>query len=148
MLRDLARPLFALLVLLATAPLLAGDRVQETDTHRIHYNVIQTSFLPEEVARTYGITRSDRRVLLNIAVHRKEADADAQPQAVEAEIKANAVNINGQLKRFDMEAIHEDEAIYYIGTARINEGETLDFDLEVRPADAEEWTQIGFRRQY
>lgn len=142
------RSLVALLILLAGGAVLADERVRETDTHRVHYNAIQTSFLPEEVARTYGITRSERRILLNVAVHRKEETPEGQPRAVEAEIDASAVNINGQLKRFNMAPIHEDEAIYYIGTTRISEGETLDFDLRVRPADADEPIRIEFRRQY
>ncbi len=136
-----------LIVLLVVAPgISAGDRAKETDKHVIYYNAIQTSTLPEEVARAYNITRSDNRVLLNIAVHRRNGDNGPVP--VEADIEAEAVNLNAQMKRFRMEKISEDEAIYYIGTTRISSGETLDFSIRVQPRDSDEHAEIHFRRQY
>lgn len=135
-----------LLLGLTWVPVAAQDEnVLETEDHLIYYNVLPTSALPEAMAQAYGITRSDTRILLNITVQERDGD-DRNPVA--ARINAQAVNLNGQLRRFRMREITEEEAIYYIGDISVNEGETLDFELEVAPEGKRNPETIEFRRKF
>jgi len=133
-------------LLLFSAPL-AGEieQARETDRHIIYYNVLPTSALPEAMARAYGITRSETRVLLNITVQERGESGNTP---VSARINARAVNLTGQLKRFRMREITEDEAIYYIGDVGISSGENLNFTLEVTPEGERRPEVIEFRREF
>ncbi|MEA5445902.1 DUF4426 domain-containing protein [Gammaproteobacteria bacterium AB-CW1] len=149
--RTLILTLTAVLAMHAWQPATAEvEQSREVNGHIIYFNVLPTSALPEAMARTYGITRSDRRVLLNVAVHRTDEDT---PRPVEADIDAQAVNLSAQLRRFRMQEIRESgdemgEAIYYIGDIRISEGETLNFTVTVAPRDSEISETIEFQRTF
>ena len=143
--RKLLSLITVLCCLMAGTTWASVEQSRETDSHSIYYNVLPTSALPEAMARAYGITRSDTRVLLNIAVHRKDPDG-AVP--VEAEIEAQAVNLPGQLKRFRMRRLSEDDAIYYIGEIGISRGENLNFELRITPEGEDEAEVIRFRRTF
>jgi len=136
---------FLILPLLGAIAHAEVEQSREIDNHVIYYNVLPTSALPEAMARAYGFTRSETRIMLNIAVQR----SDEEPhRPVEARIDAKAVNLTGQLKRFRMREIKEEEAIYYIGDIRINEGETLDFELSITPEGERRAEVIRFRRAF
>lgn len=144
------RTTIALLVVLLSSLFFTDVRAQtespiETDNHVIYYNVFPTSTLPEAMARAYGITRSDSRIMLNITVQRR-VDDGVEPAT--ARIQAQAVNLNGQLRRFQMREITEEAAIYYIGTISVGDNETLDFEIEVAPEGEREFETISFRRGF
>lgn len=144
------RTIIALLVVLFSSLAFSDARAQtespiETENHVIYYNVFPTSTLPEAMARAYGITRSDTRIMLNITVQQR-GEEGVQPAT--ARIRAQAVNLNGQLRRFQMREITEEAAIYYIGTIGVSENETLDFEIEVAPEGEREFETIGFRRSF
>jgi hypothetical protein len=123
-----------------------ADQFKDTGEYVIYFNAVQTSLLPPAVARAYGITRSDARVMLNVTVHRKMDEGPDKP--VRSEISAQAVNLSGQLKRFSMKELIDEEAIYYIGEVSVGDGETLDFDIRVTPEGEKEAHRVQFRRQY
>lgn len=144
------RTVTALLVVLLSSLPFAEVQAQtespiETENHVIYYNIFPTSTLPEAMARAYGITRSDTRIMLNVTVQRQTEDG-VEPAT--ARIRAQAVNLNGQLRRFPMREITEETAIYYIGAIGVSENETLDFEIEVAPEDEREFETISFRRSF
>ncbi|MDQ2070624.1 DUF4426 domain-containing protein [Natronospira bacteriovora] len=133
----------ALMFYAATA--LSVEQQRETENHIIYFNVLPTSALPEAMARAYGITRSETRVLLNVTVHRTSED---NPGPVRARIEAQAVNLTGQLKRFRLRELSEDDAIYYIGDIGISSGENLNFEIRVTPEGSDAEEVIQFRRAF
>lgn len=144
------RIIIPMLVLLLSSLPVSDARAQnespiETENHVIYYNVFPTSSLPEAMARAYDIPRSDTRIMLNITVQER-GDDGVEPAT--ARIDARAVNLNGQLRRFQMREITEDSAIYYIGTIGISNNETLDFEIEVAPEGEREFETISFRRSF
>jgi hypothetical protein len=140
-------PLFVILLSTLFSPIAQGQSESplETENHVIYYNVFPTSALPEAMARAYGITRSDTRIMLNITVQRR-LEEGTEPAT--ARIRAQAVNLNSQLRRFQMREITEDDAIYYIGEIGISDNETLDFEIEVAPEGEREFETISFRRSF
>lgn len=118
------------------SPARPAQEVSETfhdfGNYEIHFNALRTDALTADIARSYGIQRSTNRVMLNVAVLRKEAD-QAPRKPVEANVQVDAYNLNGQLKNLEMRRVAEGEAIYYIGEVSISGVEILVFDISVTP---------------
>jgi len=53
--------------------------------------------------------------------------------AVTAQIEATSRNLQGQIREIAMREVREGQAIYYLGEFPVEHGETLRFDLKVRP---------------
>ena len=135
-----------LAILLATTPAF-GQQAEEFGDFTVHYNTLNTSQLTPTVAQAYGIQRSSSRALLNITVLRKSEGK--LPQAVEAQVVANARNLTGQRKDIEMRKITEaSEAIYYIGEFRVNNMETFDFTVAVTPTGESRPLELKFRQQF
>jgi len=117
----------------------AGDYV-------VHFNALATEMLPAEVARAYGIVRSDSRAMLNVSVIRKQKDSIGKPVA--AAVTVNASNLTGQLKNVTVRQIEEGDAIYYIGEIPVANQETLIFDIKVTPEGETRPVSVKFRQQF
>jgi hypothetical protein len=139
--------LLSLLVLLLTACSAAyAQQSQDFGTFVVHYNTLPTEMLTPEIARSYGITRSKSRALLNISVMRKAEDG--QDKAVTAEVSALATNLTGQLNRVPMREVREESAIYYLGELRVSHEETFNFEVSVKPEGESEVRNLRFRQQF
>jgi hypothetical protein len=142
------RTLFiATAILLLTLPVsAAAERSQDFGEFVVHFNAISTRFLAPEVANQYGIRRSPREGLLNIAVLRKIMGSGVEP--VVSRVEGSATNLAGQRSALSMRELREGTAIYYIDTFRVNNEETLKFDLTVTPKDSDETYNVRFRQQF
>jgi hypothetical protein len=111
----------------------------------IHYNTVTTDNLQPQIAKLYGITRSNNRALLTVLVLKKAADMTKK--SVKAQIQVNAVNLSNQMKLLSMREITEDGAIYYIGEFPISNEETLNFDITMT-IDGDVSHSVAFRKQF
>ena len=91
----------------------------------VNYNALSAALIPAEVAAQYGITRSGRTGIVNIAVSK-----GGKP--VIANIFGHGKNLTGQLKELAFKEIKEENAVYYIATFTFRDGEKLHFDLQVQ----------------
>lgn len=107
-----------------------AQQAEEFGDYTIHYNTINTNLLTPETASAYDIQRSGTRALLNIAVLRGDDQGDAP---VTARVSATAINLAGQRREIAMREIRDQDAIYYIGTFRFRQEETLNFRISVTP---------------
>lgn len=112
----------------------------------VHYAALPTLDLRPEIARSYSITRSAARGLLNVAV--RQAQADGSSRALRATIEGAATNLAGQRQALRLREVVEGEAIYYLAEPRIAAGETLDFSLSVLPEGAATPIQLRFRQEF
>ena len=115
-----------------------AQQAEDIGDYRVHYSAMNTNMLPPDVARAYGIQRSANRAMINLTVVRKSESDDEMDLPVRADIEASAVNLTGQLRAIDLEQIEDDGAVYYIGTFRITNEETLTFNIEVRPEGSQQ----------
>lgn len=137
---------FALLLVPATAP---AQQAEDIGQHLVHYNALNTNALPPEVASAYGIQRSGSRAMLNIAVLRKSDSADSMNTPTHAKVSARAVNLTGQPRDIELREIEDDDAVYYIGTFRIHNEETLTFTISVQPEGSKQPPQqFSFQQQF
>ncbi len=115
--------------------------------HVLHFNAIPTDTLTPEIARSYGITRSANRILLNISILKETEGTLNVP--VTGKVSASAVNLNGQAKNLSLREIREGDAIYYIGDVSISGEEALVFSIEAQPTDATGAPlRVRFQRQF
>ncbi|KPV41456.1 hypothetical protein AN478_02485 [Thiohalorhabdus denitrificans] len=127
--------LLGLCLLLAVAPAsvsaqkLFGDYV-------IHHGTMLTSNLTPQVAREYGITRSDHRGLVTVAVRKTGNGGEEKP--VRAKVWAVAVNLSSQRRDLEMREVDEGEAIYYLSDFRINPPEKVRLEVHVQPEGSDE----------
>ena len=123
------------------------ETFRDFGSYEVHYNAVRTDALTPEVARAYGIQRSANRVMLNVTVLHKEAGTPRKP--VEADVKVDACNLNGQLKNIEMRRVSEGEAIYYIGEVSISGTEILVFDITVTPRRRRKRRcRVKFKREF
>ncbi|HEX2493392.1 MAG TPA: DUF4426 domain-containing protein [Steroidobacter sp.] len=120
---------------------------QNFGDYEIHYNALRTDELTPEIARSYGIQRSANRVMLNVAVLRRQADR-AGRTPVEADVNVDAYNLNGQLKNLQMRRVSEGDAIYYIGEVAIAGTEILVFDIAATPSGVTSPLRVKLKREF
>lgn len=136
---------FALSVLAFTASTFAAAQSVSAGDITVHYSAIPTTTLTPAVASQYGITRSASRALVNIAVRKGKPGADT---AVPSTVTVWVTNLNGQRQSLTMREIKDGGAVYYLGEARINGNETLDFEIEVRPTGSKTPIRASFRQEF
>ncbi len=142
------RPAIRWLLLATLLAALAGPAIgQQAETfgpYRVHYNALNTNLLTPEVARAYGIQRAGTRAMLNVTV----LDADAV-ESVPARVTATATNLTGQRRDIEVREIRDQDAIYYIGTFRVHNEETLNFSVQVSPEGHQgDPFEFDFRQQF
>lgn len=133
---------------MATPPSLtlsSGRNSTQAGEYTVHYNAMPSTTLSPDIATRYGITRSSNRALINVSVMKGARAAEAV--AVPARIEAAATNLNGQRQGLNLREVRDRGAIYYLGEARIEERDTLDFDLVVTPEGAPPVT-VRYRQEF
>ena len=137
------------LILLSALLSLAANAQQSQDfgEYTIHYNALNSSFITPEVAKVYGIRRSDSRALINISVLKNAEDQSSN--AVHARVTASGRNLTGQTRSVEMrEIVEADDAIYYLGELSVRNMETFDFTVEVLAEGQNKPFKLKFRQQF
>lgn len=124
----------------------ATESFRDFGDYVVHFNAISTSQLTPEIAREYGIVRSDNRAMLNVSVIKKESGTIGSP--VPASIFASAVNLTGQLRELDIREIREDTAVYYIAEFPVANEETLIFSIDVAPMNEPSRFSVRYMKQF
>ncbi len=129
---------------LALLPGLALGQQSETfGPFELHYSVVNTTFLDPNIAANYGITRGKKRAILNLAVRENLANGSA----------ARAMVLQGrtwdliQNQTLEFREIREGEAIYYIAEFSFINEEWRFFEIDFRPAGAEQTYTFRFKHQ-
>jgi len=141
----------AILFLSLSSYAMAGQ-LRTDDGYVIYYNALNTTMLPKEVARAYGIVRSKNRAMLNVSVRKGGKGSLMQTKAVLANVTAQTVNLTGRLVNLNMRRIEEGEAdekaIYYIAEFKITNEEMWNFTIKVKLDNQAKVQEIKFRQQF
>ena len=114
----------------------------------VHYNALNTTLLPAQMAQAYGIQRSDNRAMLNVTVMKK-GENEGPDTPMEANVVAGAVNLSGQRRTIEMRKISDASgAVYYIGVLRVYNLEQLNFSVNVEIEGLEEAAVIEFSQKF
>ncbi|PZQ16499.1 MAG: hypothetical protein DI564_07670 [Rhodanobacter denitrificans] len=123
----------------------APAQQHETADHTILYSVLSADQLHPEVARRYGIERSDRQGLLTVIVRRK--DAAAGDPAVTARIAGTVQNLLGEPRPLRLNEVRGEDTIDYLATFPLRRPDTLRFSLDVTPENGKAET-VRFQREF
>ena len=135
-----------MLTLMASLPA-SAQQAQKFGDYTVHYSAMNTSLLTPEIAKAYGIRRSDSRGMVNISV--LKGDTEEAATAVKAMVTATGRNLTGQTRTLDMREIDDgDGAVYYIGELSVRNMETFDFTVEVTPNGNKKPHIVKFRQQF
>jgi len=124
-----------------------AQQAQDFGNYVVHYNALNTSLIPPQVAQGYGIKRSSSRALLNVTVLKKVMDTPGTP--VKASVTAAGKNLTGQRRDIEIRQITDPEgAIYYIGELPVHNMETYNFTIQVAIPGEDEPLVVKFRQQF
>lgn len=137
---------FLLGVLLTLSGTAGAENSQDFGDYVVHFNALNTNYLPPTVTREYGLKRSKNRGMINIAVLHKVMGTAGKPVA--AEINASATNLTGQKRDIALREVREGTAIYYIGDFPISHEETLRFKIHVKPGGNSDAHEVKFSHQF
>lgn len=144
------KKLFTLLFTLICTALITSpaqaENSQDFGKYVVHFNALNTSTLPPQVTRQYGIKRSNNRGMLNITVLKKVLGTTGTPVA--AKIIASATNLTGQQRDLAIKDIKEPNARYYIAEFGISNQETLRFKLLITPEGETEALDVRYTHQF
>lgn len=123
--------------------LVLAQQAETFGPFELHYSVVNTTFLDPTVAATYGITRGEKRAILNLAVREKLADGSAaRPMALQGRTSDLM-----QQQTLEFREIREGEAIYYIAEFSFINEEWRFFEIEFRPEGATQSYTFKFKHQ-
>jgi len=161
--KDVSR-LLALLFVLTIAVLSGCDSPQQATTenkirielgphenaktygdYTVHVNVLTTDQLPADVARSYNISRSKSRGMLNVVITK---NIDGVDKPVTATVSTVTRNLASQLKNMEIREIVEQDAIYYIGDVQVDNEEILIFNIDVAPENKTNPFLLAYRHQF
>ena len=124
-----------------------AQQSQDFGEYVVHYNALNTSLIPPEVAQAYSIVRSSNRALLNVTVLKKVMDTPGTP--VSATVTASGTNLTGQRREIEVREIKEPGgAIYYVGQLPVHNLETYLFDVTVAIDGESEPLNVRFQQQF
>ena len=122
-------------------------RAQQSEmfgSYELHYSVVNTTFLEPKVAATYGITRGEKRAILNLAVREHLDDETTQARTMMIQGRTWDLIQNQDLS---FQEIQEGPAIYYIAEFKFINEEWRFFEVDFRPEGAEETYTFKFKHQ-
>jgi hypothetical protein len=141
----------ALLIVLLLLPRHGqGAQAQEFGDYIVHYNAIATSQLQAAMAKQYGIERSARRGLLNIAVE-KIADAsrhDGTTHMMNADVRAEVSDLTGHKQPIALRETEENGDVDYLGDFPLSGSGAYIFTVKVTPPGHTQPFVVRFNQDY
>jgi hypothetical protein len=134
-----AAGLFATPGVWAQGPIVTGD-------YSIYYSAITSETLDPDVAKVYGIQRSNRAGLLNVSVMKTQPDGPSRN--VPAQVEASGRTGQGPKGLIAMREIRVGDGISYVGQFPIENEQIVDFEIQVTPPAAPEPTMIELQEQF
>lgn len=134
---------YLLFALLALALRAQAQQSEMFGPFELHYSVVNTTFLDPEVAATYGITRGEKRGILNLSV-REHQDGGTEPRSMTLKGKTWDLIQNQPL---EFQKIKEGSAVYYIAEFKFINEEWRFFEVYFRPQGADKTYTFKLKHQ-
>lgn len=112
----------------------------------VRYSAISTDQLLADVARRYGIERSPRNGLVNIAIERKAGDAE--PAIIAATVSGSVAELTGRPQPIRFRETQDEGAVDYLGEFAIDAAGTYVFTIKVTPPGQAQPYTVRFNRDY
>ncbi len=139
-----------LLVLLLLPRHSQGQSSQDVGNYIVRYSAITTAQLQPEMATHYGIERSEKHGLLNIALQAKNsAGSDGTgPDMVRADVSASVGDLSGHANPIRFVETNEDGAFDYLGEFPLSGSGTYVFNVKITPPGGTQPYIVKFSHDY
>lgn len=130
--------------------LLAADRGEQKQIfgdYEVHYIGLNSSFLPEEAAEAYGITRSRALGYISVSILHNE-EGRQMPVAVSGNVTGTIRNLLGQSRTLEFQEIKETNAVYYITTFRFDDKDMYNVNLKATPEGQSRTFDVKFSQRF
>jgi hypothetical protein len=104
----------------------------------LHYGFVPAGELPVDLAMTYGINRSQDRVIVNVSVLRRRAGA--LPLPIDAEVDGSWRTLVGEAQPLAFRPVLEGGAVSYIAELPAANQGPITLELRARPPQGVEMT--------
>lgn len=131
-------------VLLLTAGVYAVETHQDFDNYRVQFSVVNSTFIPPEVAQAHDLTRARDQALINLSI--THTGGDEPRYGVPAQVSGQATNLMQQSRKLDFIEVREAEVVYYLAPLRHTNEEVMRFHLQVQPEGETQPLEMRFER--
>ena len=138
------KTLLSLMLLVLFASAASAQQSEMFGPYELHYSVVNTTFLEPEVAATYGITRGEKRAILNLSVREKLEDGTDVARSML--LKGRTWDLI-QNQFLEFKEIREGSAIYYIAEFKFINEEWRFFEVDFRPEGADQTYTFKLKHQ-
>ncbi len=121
-----------------------AEQAQQFGAYKVHYSVVNTTFVDPEIAARYQIVRGKNRAFLNLSI--REELEDGADRAVAARLEGRTWDLF-QNQFFEFREIREQGAIYYIGSFEFSDADIRFFDVQILPQGATRSYQLKFQHK-
>ena len=115
-----------LLVSLLTVMHTSAETLETKNGLTIHYSIVPTLMLSQNIANQYQIVRAKDRSILNIAIK------DQSGSSVKASLEGKKENLLGQQEKLNFSEFSEGAAIYYVAIIKHGKEELLRLSNEIQ----------------
>ncbi|MFC3031990.1 DUF4426 domain-containing protein [Pseudoalteromonas fenneropenaei] len=119
-----------------------GGQFQTLGDWQVHYLAFPSTFVQPNIAKNYGLKRSNRTALVNISVLANSAGNPAQ----HVTISGVARNLLGNAQTLSFKEVTEGEAIYYLAQFDYYNEELYRFELVIRQNNQEQ--RLNFQQKF
>ena len=119
-----------------------GGDYQDIGDYRIFYTLFPSTFVPANIAASYGLKRSKYENVLNVFVAQK-----GEPGGIKSDISGTTKNLMQQLKPLTFQEIAEKDTVYYLAPVRITGEETMHFDITLTPKKSDKPLTLKFTKK-
>ncbi len=124
-----------------------AQQFEQVGDYQIHYSAVNTSFLPEDVAREHGIQRSQVMALLNVSVVEELDDGSTRPVTAPVDGRIGGID-GGEGTPLEFRSLRIDGTPSQVAVFRIHEDEPMRFDLRVRYDRNAEPADVSFIQRF
>ncbi|QTH72438.1 DUF4426 domain-containing protein [Pseudoalteromonas xiamenensis] len=101
---------------------------------QVHYIAFPSTFIQPAIAKAYGLTRDEKKAIINISVLKNREGTPAQ----HVQISGTAKNLIGNGPTLEFKEVVEGDAIYYLAQMDFYNEEIYRFDITIRQDNQEQ----------
>jgi len=114
--------------------------------YEMRYGVVQASALDPDVARGYGIVRSELRAVVTVAVLRQRPGA--VPVTVEASVHGVTRRLTGEASPLEFRSVVDGQAVSYIAEFDVRDREPMALEIVSQPSGSTAKLQTRITREF
>jgi hypothetical protein len=111
-----------------------AEQMKKLGPWNVHYIAFGSTFITPEIAKAYGIVRSNSKGVINISVLLDDKRYTAQ----KVQISGKARNLLGNQIDLEFKEIIEGKSVYYIAQIDYSNAETFRFEIDLKQGNKSE----------